>query len=50
MLLYIFQMGVSSVAEPSLLGCNSLTYPLTAGTYYVTVIASGDWKLFVTSG
>lgn len=50
MLLYIYQMGVSSVAEPSLFGCNSLTHPLTVGTYYVTVIASGDWKLSVTSG
>jgi hypothetical protein len=50
MLLYIYQIGVSSVPEPSLFGCNSLTYPLTAGTYYITVIASGDWKLFVTSG
>ncbi len=50
MLLYIYQTGVSSVAEPSLFGCNSLTYPLTAGTYYVAVTASGHWKLFVTSG
>ena len=50
MLLYIYQMGVSSVPEPSLFGCNSLTYRLTAGTYYVVVSASGDWKLLATSG
>jgi len=43
-------MGVSSVPEPSLFGCNSLTYRLTAGTYYVVVSASGEWKLLVTSG
>lgn len=50
MLLYIYQMGVSSVPEPSLFGCNSLTYRLTAGTYYVVVNASGDWKILATSG
>jgi hypothetical protein len=50
MLLYIYQMGVSSVAEPSLFGCNSLTYRLTAGSYYVVVTASGDWKILATSG
>jgi hypothetical protein len=50
MLLYIYQMGVSSIPEPSLFGCNSLTYGLAEGTYYVTVIATGDWRLFVTSG
>ena len=49
MLLFIYQMGVSSVAEPSLFGCNSLTYPLAAGTYYVVVIARGDWKILATS-
>ncbi len=45
MLLYIYQMGVSPIPEPSLFGCNSLTYRLTAGTYYVVVNASGDWKI-----
>jgi Domain of unknown function (DUF1707) len=49
MLLYIYQIGVSSVPEPSLFGCNSLTYRLTAGTYYVVVLASGDWKISATS-
>jgi hypothetical protein len=50
MLLGIFQRGVSSIPEPSLFGCNSLTYPLTEGTYYVVISATGDWKLSVSAG
>ena len=50
LLLYIYQVGVSSIPELSLFGCNSLTYNLTKGTYYIVFLASGDWKLLVTSG
>ena len=50
MLLDIFQTGVSSIPELSLFGCNSLTYPLTPGTYYVVIYAAGDWRLSVSAG
>jgi hypothetical protein len=50
MLLDVFQVGVPSVPELSLFGCNSLTHRLTKGTYYVTISVTGDWKLSVTPG
>ena len=50
MLLYIYQRGVSSIAEPSLFGCNSLTYPLSGGTYYVVISATGNSRLSVGAG
>ena len=46
----IVQLGVSSLPELSLSGCNTLTYPLTPGTYYVVISATGNWRLSVGAG
>ena len=46
----IVQLGVSSLPELSLSGCNTLTHPLTPGTYYVVISATGNWRLSVGEG
>jgi hypothetical protein len=46
----IVQLGVSSLPELSLSGCNTLTYHLTPGTYYVVISATGNWRLWVGAG
>jgi hypothetical protein len=50
LLLFIYQQGVSSIPEPSLFGCNSLTYQLAKGTYYIVVSAAGEWSISVGAG